>query len=148
MDKGYLCVANWDRHSATTYAHLRTNKGNLQSWRYRIGKVDSGLAAETGDHVTFDCPEWDEWRVRRVIGGELRTWKTWGDLDLKVWINRSEDGRGEEIGCVLSSFMLTYVSCIYLSSCRAPPWAPKGLLGPWLRHGVSRKRILIMKNKK
>ena len=27
---GYLCIANWDRHSATTYTHLRTNKGDLQ----------------------------------------------------------------------------------------------------------------------
>ena len=30
-DKCYLYVEGWDRHAATIYSHLRTNKGNLQS---------------------------------------------------------------------------------------------------------------------
>ena len=31
--------ARWDRHSLTNYTQLRTNKGNLQAWRYKIGKA-------------------------------------------------------------------------------------------------------------
>lgn len=31
--------------AATTYAHQRTNKGNLQSWRYMIFKADSPVAS-------------------------------------------------------------------------------------------------------
>ena len=27
----FICVVKWDRKSATTYTHLRCNKGNLQS---------------------------------------------------------------------------------------------------------------------
>lgn len=32
------CVASCDRKSATTYTHLRCNKGTLQSWRNSIRK--------------------------------------------------------------------------------------------------------------
>ena len=33
-----LCVAGWDRITATTYTQLRTNKGNLRCWTNLIGK--------------------------------------------------------------------------------------------------------------
>ena len=39
----FLCIVKWDRKSATTYMHLRCNKGNLRSWRFKIGKAESDL---------------------------------------------------------------------------------------------------------
>ena len=33
VQAGYRCVTEWDRRTATTYTHLRTNRGNLLSWR-------------------------------------------------------------------------------------------------------------------
>ena len=80
--EGLRCITGWDRVTATTYVHLRTNKGNLQSWRYRIGKADSpmcrfcNLGEETGDHVVFECRHWEGWRVKRWINGALRTWES------------------------------------------------------------------------
>ena len=59
---GYLCVAGWDRKTATTYTQLRTNKGNLRCWTHLIGKSRTdacrkcGEEMETGDHVMFSCP--------------------------------------------------------------------------------------------
>ena len=65
-------MMSWARRTATTYSQLRTNKGALQAWRYKIGKAESpecrhcgkaespecrhcGKAAETGDHLVFVC---------------------------------------------------------------------------------------------
>ena len=48
---------------------------------------------ETGSHIVFECPKWDEWRVKRWIDGRLRSWETWEDLGLDVWT----DGEGEEV---------------------------------------------------
>ena len=39
----FLCIVKWDRRSVTTYRYLRCNKGNLQSWRFKIGKAESGI---------------------------------------------------------------------------------------------------------
>ena len=97
--KDFLCVAGWDRHMATTYSHLRTNKGNLQAWRYRIGKVESPLCRfcnqgeETGEHIVFKCAHWDRWRVKKRIDGAFRTWENWEDLTLSVWMEGSEGGK-------------------------------------------------------
>ena len=99
-DDCYLCVAGWDRHVVTTYSHLRTNKGNLQSWRYRIGKTDSpacrfcGLEEEeTGELIMFECAHWSEWRVERRIEGTFRTWESWKDLGHDAWTEESGDGK-------------------------------------------------------
>ena len=51
----FLCIVKWDSKSATTYIDLQCNKQNLHSWRFRIGKAESGLCRrcaieeETGD---------------------------------------------------------------------------------------------------
>ena len=37
---GYKYITEWDRRTATTYTHLRTNRVNLLDWRKMIGKVD------------------------------------------------------------------------------------------------------------
>ena len=34
---GHVDVTKWDRHTASTYTQLRTNSGNLASWRKMIG---------------------------------------------------------------------------------------------------------------
>ena len=70
---GILCVADWDRHAATTYSHLRTGKRDLQTWRFRLGKGTSpickncGTTEETGEHIVFQCPKWEDWRVKRLL---------------------------------------------------------------------------------
>ena len=62
-------AVSWNRRQTTTYSQLRTNKGALQSWRFKIGKAEDpgcrhcgeGLA-ETGDHITFECTKWEDLR--------------------------------------------------------------------------------------
>ena len=59
---------SWARRPVTSYSQLRTNKGALQAWRFKIGKAEDpkcrhcGLAAETGDHLVFACEKWEEFR--------------------------------------------------------------------------------------
>ena len=42
--------------------------------------------------MVFDSMYWDFRRPTRRIGGEWRKWKTWEDLDLKVWVNKGVEG--------------------------------------------------------
>jgi len=97
--EGYRCVTDWDRKTATTYTHLRTNRGNLMVWRKMIGKAEDdtcrkcGMGQETGDHVVFECGGWEELRVSRDIGGTNRKWQTWEDLDLDIWVDKGKDGK-------------------------------------------------------
>ena len=95
----FLCIAKWDRKSATTYTHLRCNKGNLQSWRFKIGKAETDLCRwcameeETGEHVVFKCPHWKANRVKRQVADTYRTWETWEDRGLrKVWTDKGSEG--------------------------------------------------------
>ena len=37
---GHLDATKWDRHTASMYTQLRTNRGNLASWRKVLGKAD------------------------------------------------------------------------------------------------------------
>ena len=79
---GHLDATKWDRHTASTYTHLRTNRGNLASWRKVLGKVDRDVCrwckreSETGEHLVFECIHWDFRRPTRKIGEEWRKWKT------------------------------------------------------------------------
>ena len=58
---GHLDATKWDRHTASTYMQLRTNRGNLASWRKVLGKADRDVCrwckgdSETGEHLVFDC---------------------------------------------------------------------------------------------
>ena len=51
-------VMSWTR-TATNYSQLRTNKGALQAWRFKIGKAEGpgcrycGNAVETRDHLVL-----------------------------------------------------------------------------------------------
>ena len=95
---GYLCVAGWDRKTATTSTQLRTNRGNLRCWAHLIGKSRTdasrkcGEEMETGDHVMFPCPAWEHLRPKRWIKEVWRKWECWEDLQLKVWIDKGEEG--------------------------------------------------------
>ena len=93
-----LCIAGWDRHTATIYLQLQTNKGGLRSWRFHIGRATSPEcrfcreAAETGEHITFKCSHWADWRVLKEVEGALRTWESWEDFGLVDWADYEEDG--------------------------------------------------------
>ena len=95
---GHLDATKWDRHTASTYTQLRTNRGKLASWRKLIGKAERDgcrwckRGSETGEHLVFDCIHWDFRRPTRKIGREWRKWKKWEDLDLKVWVDKGGEG--------------------------------------------------------
>ena len=95
---GHLDATKWDRHTASTYTQLRTNRGNLAFWKKLMGKAERDVCkwckrgSETGEHLVFDCIHWDLRRPTRKIGEEWRKWKTWEDLDLKVWVDKGSKG--------------------------------------------------------
>ena len=96
---GHLDATKWDRHTASTYTQLRTNRGNLVSLRKVLGKADRDVCrwckrdSETGEHLVFDCIHWDFRRPTRKIGEKWRKWKSWEDLDLKVWVDKGGEGK-------------------------------------------------------
>ena len=110
----YLCMAGWDRKTAITYIQLRTNKGNLRCWTHLIGKSRTdackkcGEEIETGDHVMFSCPAWEHLRPKRWIKKVWRMWECWEDLELKVWVDKREEGEPDvnHIHIFLSKFGL------------------------------------------
>ena len=110
--KGLIDITKWHRNAASTYAQLRTNRGNLASWLVLIRKAQRDrcrwckIGPETGDHLGFDCIHWDLRRPLREIEGEWRKWKTWEDLDLKVWIDEPAGEGGKEVNHVLEFFSL------------------------------------------
>ena len=63
-----------------------------------MGKTDRDVCrwckrdSETGEHLVFECIHWDFRRPTRKIGEEWRKWKSWKDLDLKVWVNKRLEG--------------------------------------------------------
>ena len=86
-------VMDWGRKACSTFTQLRTGKGGMASWLFRIGKKESksclcGHEEETGDHIMFSCPRWQEFR---------KGWKTWEDIDLrwKQWLKPHRNERGE-----------------------------------------------------
>ena len=95
---GHLDATKWDRHTASTYKQLRTNRGNLASWKKVLGKADMDVCrwcksnSETAEHLVFECIHWDFRRPTRKIGEEWRRWKTWEDLDLKVRVDKGGEG--------------------------------------------------------
>lgn len=154
--QGFLCVSKWDRKSATPYTHLRCNKGNLLSWRYKIRKGESDLCRwwateeETGEHIVFKCPHWKTYGVERQVGDTNRTWQTWEDLGLrKVWTDKGGEG-DKDIYYVYKLFSnwdltwgggnekgwMTWISLNYVSFCKlvfpyAQPVAVKGPYWGW-----------------
>ena len=97
-------VMSWARRTATNYSQLRTNKGALQAWRYKIGKAESpecrqcGKAAESGDHLVFVYEEWRELRKEVWVQEEeatARRWRDWKDLDSGNWAIKERDAQGK-----------------------------------------------------
>src|SRR5258706_9698139 len=82
-------VMSWGRKAVSTYTHLRTKKGALRGWKYKIGKDDSpqcrhcGEGEETGDHLMFTCGKWKDLREEVWIKEEAgsRSWRSWEDID-------------------------------------------------------------------
>jgi len=74
------------------YIRCHTGKGNLQTWRHKIGKSDHpecrkcGRYAETGKHVALVC----------MHGAEIgRRWGAWEDMDDRArWARKEEDAEG------------------------------------------------------
>ena len=96
--QGFLRVAGWDWNTAITYTQLHTNKVNLRCWTHLIGKSrtdvcrKSGEENETGDHVMFSCPAWEHRRPKRWIERVWRARECWEDLEVKIWIDKGEEG--------------------------------------------------------
>ena len=97
-------AVSWNQRQTTTYSQLRTNKGALQSWKYKIGKAeDPGCRhcregrAETGDHIMFECRKWESLRREVWIEEEYtaRSWRCWEDLDSGNWTIKEKDAEGE-----------------------------------------------------
>ena len=84
-------------------------KGASIPWRYLIGRTDSptcrfcGEEEETGYHITFECPFWGRQRVKRWVEGTFRTWRTWEELNLRVWVDKGVDG-GKDVDHVRRFF--------------------------------------------
>ena len=97
-------AVSWNRRQTTTYSQLRTNKGALQSWKFKLGKVEDPRCryceddeAETGDHIMFGCKKWDNLRRKVWIEAErtARKWQSWEDLDSGNWTIKEKDAEGE-----------------------------------------------------
>jgi ribonuclease HI len=85
---GRRCQGKWGRDAVTAYTQLRTNAGPFRAFLASDKggrKVDSAIcrlckarAAETGEHIVFDCNDIYRRRLRRRFIAEARTWT---DLD-------------------------------------------------------------------
>ena len=98
-------VTSWARRVTTVYSQLRTNKGALQAWKFKLGKVEDpqcrycGKAVETGDHLVFACEKWDTLRKEVWIEQEgiARKWRDWEDLDSGNWVVNEKNAEGKII---------------------------------------------------
>ena len=97
-------AVSWNQRQTTTYSQLRTNKGALQSWKYRIGRAEDPRCryceddeVEMGDHIVFECKKWDNLRKKVWIEEErtMRRWQSWEDLDSSNWTIKEKDAEGE-----------------------------------------------------
>ena len=96
-------ATSWARRTTTNYSQLRTNKGALQAWKFKIQKAENpdcrhcGKAAETGDHLVFSCEKWDSLRKSVRIEKEATVWKwrDWEDLDSSNWVIKERDLDGK-----------------------------------------------------
>ena len=76
---------------------MRTERGPQQAWLRHVGKTEDpycpcdGTTAQTGIHITFECPTHRAQRTRLLTGSS-----TWEELDtdrpIRVDINEYEDG--------------------------------------------------------
>ena len=76
------------------YAHLRTNKSNLQRWRYIIDKSESDeyrgceRGPECGSYVTIGCID---------VEARGRRWSPWSKMDdCKRWRKVIKDPDSEQ----------------------------------------------------
>ena len=98
----------WSRKACTAYTRLRTGRGNIGSWRARVGTggpecMRCGEDEAGGDHRVFWCEEVEKERPRRKPPGESeeREWRSWEEVD--EWARQKElgpevEGWFEDIG--------------------------------------------------
>ena len=96
-------VSGWDRRAVSRYAQLRTGKGDLGTWRARLGRggglcrLCDGGAVETGGHLVFGCPG-----TRGGVGWE---WSRWIELDDRSrWAYEYEEGGKVKVGDRVEDF--------------------------------------------
>ena len=96
-------VSGWGRRAVSRYAQLRTGKGDLGTWRARLGRgggmcrLCDGGVVETGDHLVFRCPG-----TRDGVGWE---WSRWIEMDDKSrWAYEYEDGGKVRVGDRVEDF--------------------------------------------
>ena len=78
--------SNYNYKALSAYTFARTERGPQKSWLHKIGKAPGttchcGHAVQTGHHLTFHCPTWDN--IRTSLIGQH---KDWGDLDHPIYI--------------------------------------------------------------
>ena len=82
---------DWHRHALTAYTWFRTERGPQKAWLHHIRKIDEpscpcGHPSQTGEHVTFHCPQHALMR-RRLLG----TKKNWPELDYPDWRREGDE---------------------------------------------------------
>ena len=94
-------VMSWARRTATNYSQLRTNKGALQAWRFKIGKTEGPgctlwKCSRNRRSPGLACEEWRELRKEVWIEEEAtaRRWRDWKDLDSGNWVIKERDAEG------------------------------------------------------
>ena len=92
----------WRRRALSAYTWMRTNRGPQREWLHRIRKADSAQCdcgeIQSGDHVTFHCPEHHAARLAL-----LGTACTWESLDAPRY-DPEEDDEGEKTDLVEEFF--------------------------------------------
>ena len=95
-------VASWGRWAVSHYAQMRTNKGDLEVWRERLGRSGGlyrlcGDAEESSNHLVFDC--------QVCVPGRGWCWGGWGELDDKsLWRYEYEEGGRVKLGDRVEDF--------------------------------------------
>ena len=87
----------WSRKACTAYTRLRTGRGNIGSWRARVGtgRLECTRCGEDeagGDHRVFWCGMVEKERPRRrpPEEPEEREWRSWEEVD--EWARQKELG--------------------------------------------------------
>lgn len=118
-------VTSWAWRTATTYSQLRTNKGALQAWKFKIDEYiedpecrNCGKAAETGDHLVFAYEKWEGRGLRKEVWIEkeatVRKWRDREDLDSGNYVIKEKDAEGK---LIVRGLVTTYH--VYVKLCHS-----------------------------
>ena len=103
--------ALWKRKALTAYTGMRTNRGPQREWLHRIRKADSPLcdcgAIQSGDHITFDCPEHQPARAA-LLGPIAHTWES---LDAPRYNPEEEEEEEDKTDLVEEFYSYIFIHC-------------------------------------